>query len=76
MRKHSAFIYYYEQTPAVYNYYFLFLLLWQLKTLQRKPLARRAYKPSVRQEIADKSEGGVKVVSEVKFINRCLILIL
>lgn len=38
LRKHSAFIYYYEQTPADNNYYFLFLLLWQSKTLQNKPL--------------------------------------
>lgn len=34
-------------------------------------LAQRVYKPSIRQEIADESDGGVKVVSEMKLTNRC-----
>lgn len=36
LRKRSVSIYYYKQTPADCNYYFLFLLLWQSGTLQRE----------------------------------------
>lgn len=78
LRKHSASTYYYEQTSADCNYCFLLLLLWQSGTLRTEKfsVAQRAYKPSVRQEIADEHGGGVKVVSAPKLMTKCVFICL
>jgi len=39
-------------------------------------VAQRAYKPSIRQGRADECDGGVKVVSAARLINKCIIFVI